>query len=425
MSNNSWTRINGCRIAQFDTGVYSTGANLTVQDSSISAMNTGINLYYAKDATIRNSIITGGSYCGIYADRSSGTIANNTVSGGSWAAIRLYTNVAYEYGPYTVYNNTLKPAGGSGTLMTIHGDINASIYWNNFTATSGYYIDESPATAKLNTTINGKPEGNIYANVISGSVAVQGNVSSSGFPQLYIGFNGTGYPYSAATSQGKIVGNAVDYAPLTPFLYLGDSMPPLPNNTTLEEIPPLPEEEGAAAEPKAGPGIEMPKPKQAPVEPVVEDEEPASKVAPKTATNENPARKVTPKGEPVPKATPTPKVAQKVMPKKGPAQKIAPKAEPAPKVTPKVEPKPKSEPAVSQKAAPRQEASASNAASAAKSEPASKPAVGQKAGASATAEPAAKAAMAAKGEASATAKREPAPSAATEAPVEAGAIASD
>jgi hypothetical protein len=335
--------------------------------------------------------------------------------------------VGYEYGPYLVYNNTLKPAGGSGTLMTIHGDINASIYWNNFTATSGYYIDESPATAKLNTTINGKPEGNIYANVISGAVQVQGNVTSGYGSGLYIGINGTGYPYSQATSQGKIYdpyNEAIDYAPLTPYFYAGDGMPPA-NNTTLEEIPPLPEEEGAAAEPKAGPGIEMPKPKQAPVEPVVEDEEPASKVAPKTATNENPARKVTPKGEPVPKATPTPKVAQKVMPKKGPAQKIAPKAEPAPKVTPKVEPKPKSEPAVSQKAAPRQEASASNAASAAKSEPASKPAVGQKAGASATAEPAAKAAMAAKGEASATAKREPAPSAATEAPVEAGAIASD
>ena len=47
-----------------------------------------------------------------------------------------------------------------------------------------------------------------------GSVQVQGNVSSGGFPSLYIGMNGTGYPYGPANSQNKMV-NAVDYAPLT------------------------------------------------------------------------------------------------------------------------------------------------------------------------------------------------------------------
>ena len=52
----------------------------------------------------------------------------------------------------------------------------------------------------------------------AGAVAVQGNVSSVSFPQLYVGRNGTGYPYGPATSQGKMI-NATDYAPLTPFYF--------------------------------------------------------------------------------------------------------------------------------------------------------------------------------------------------------------
>ncbi|MCX6771033.1 MAG: hypothetical protein NTX79_03185 [Candidatus Micrarchaeota archaeon] len=112
-------------------------------------------------------------------------------------------------------------------MLAFYGWYN-TVYWNNFTSPSGTYVYDttpSPATSHnyLNTTIGGKPEGNLWGNVLNGSVAVTGNVSS-GYPSmaLYIGTGGSGYPYTNTTAQGRIVcintiGCAVDYAPLTPY----------------------------------------------------------------------------------------------------------------------------------------------------------------------------------------------------------------
>jgi hypothetical protein len=66
-----------------------------------------------------------------------------------------------------------------------------------------------------NTTINGNGEGNIWHDVMNGSVDTSGNIYSTGYPSLYIGKYGTGYPYNSTNSFGKISGNVVDYAPLT------------------------------------------------------------------------------------------------------------------------------------------------------------------------------------------------------------------
>jgi len=57
---------------------------------------------------------------------------------------------------------------------------------------------------------------------VNGSVAIQGNVSSS-ITGYYIGFNGTGYPYSSAKTS-KVSSGVIDYYPLTPFLYGGSSV---------------------------------------------------------------------------------------------------------------------------------------------------------------------------------------------------------
>ena len=66
-----------------------------------------------------------------------------------------------------------------------------------------------------NTTINGRGEGNIWHDIMNGSVDISGNISSTLNPSLYIGEYGTGYPYNSTNSFGKISGNVVDYAPLT------------------------------------------------------------------------------------------------------------------------------------------------------------------------------------------------------------------
>jgi hypothetical protein len=351
---------------------YSSSDNNVTNNTAASTSGTGLYIGYGSNAN------TG--YC--YRN----SVDGNTVVSGGQAARLENAQIG------TVSGNTFISAGGNSNLLYILGSGN-TVYWNNFSATNGYYASIAGGN-KLNTTINGKPEGNIYANVISGAVAVQGNVTSGYGAGLYIGMNGTGYPYSQATSQGKIVGNAVDYAPLTPF-YAADSMPP----------PAPPSDDGNATARENVTRIEIPRPKQSPPEQVAEDEEPASKAAPKTTSKTEPV-KTTPKGEPAPKTTPKAdgKAAQKGEPESEPAAtpksvpKPASKAEPVPRITPKAEPAAKAEqkpaPAPAQKAEPTQ------AIAPKKAEPA------------------------AKGEAPAAAKREPAPQAATEAPAEAGAMAS-
>jgi hypothetical protein len=80
---------------------------------------------------------------------------------------------------------------------------------------NGYTYEEA-----MYWSINGanRAEGNIYANVMDGSVAVYGTANSS-IAGLYIGALGAGYPYSNATSGGKFIcsfAGCQDNAPLTP-----------------------------------------------------------------------------------------------------------------------------------------------------------------------------------------------------------------
>ncbi|MEM4555144.1 MAG: right-handed parallel beta-helix repeat-containing protein, partial [Candidatus Anstonellaceae archaeon] len=113
----------------------------------------------------------------------------------------------------TFINNTISNA----TLALVYIDSNATanvFSLNNFTNTSGYYVQDLNGSNHYNTTINGVPAGNIYFNVINGSVHIVGSVPSV-FPGLFYGSAGFGYPYSQATSQGKVSGNVYDYGPLT------------------------------------------------------------------------------------------------------------------------------------------------------------------------------------------------------------------
>jgi hypothetical protein len=116
-------------------------------------------------------------------------------------------------------NNTFISGGGAGNLTSINaGNANNTFCLNNFTATTGVYINDktTATTNNFNCTYEGKNQGNIYFNVMNGSVPIVGTYNSS-ITGLYIGHGGTGFPYSNATT-AKVIGKAVDYAPLTPFI---------------------------------------------------------------------------------------------------------------------------------------------------------------------------------------------------------------
>jgi parallel beta-helix repeat protein len=194
----------------------------------------GVRTYRMFNSMIANNTITNPAGTGLYLQSARmGNVVEGNVFNTSSENIKFYQspyrvdvayNKFYSNGDAVNVDSSSNHLFRSNTFLTRGAYLGAGssgnlFYWNNFT--SGiYYINDASSGNFYNTTINGKPEGNIYANVISGAVAVQGNVSSGYGSGLYIGMNGSGYPYSQATSQGKILGSAVDYAPLTPlFLY--------------------------------------------------------------------------------------------------------------------------------------------------------------------------------------------------------------
>ncbi|MEK7816703.1 MAG: NosD domain-containing protein, partial [Actinomycetota bacterium] len=91
---------------------------------------------------------------------------------------------------------------------------NNTFYWNNFTSTSGLYVNDTNGSNYYNTTLSGHGEGNIWANIINGSVNIVGTSASLYGQGLYYGTSGSGYPYNNSTSGGKVIGNVVDAAPL-------------------------------------------------------------------------------------------------------------------------------------------------------------------------------------------------------------------
>lgn len=115
-----------------------------------------------------------------------------------------------------VANSTFISSNGQENLLDLDSTCNFNtFYGNNFTETSGYYVQDLNGSNYYNTTLAGQGEGNTWNDVMNGSVNITGNVSSTLNPSLYLGEYGTGYPYNNTNSFGKISGNVVDYAPLT------------------------------------------------------------------------------------------------------------------------------------------------------------------------------------------------------------------
>lgn len=114
-------------------------------------------------------------------------------------------------------------------------DTSASIYeTEGATAAGGEIYEESiewlgiaASNGNLYNASECNGEGNVYANVMDGSVNISGLTYSLGYPVLYVGINGD-LPYNETTSLGKMFG-ATDYAPLTPNLYVA----PIYNGTLI------------------------------------------------------------------------------------------------------------------------------------------------------------------------------------------------
>ena len=183
-------------------GVYMNAASGTVKNCVISGFVNGISTYGAAGATMLNNTITVTQSEGM-----TDSYGINIYSGGTGSDKTLVVN--------NTVNNT------NGIAISFGGWFSGEVlaYWNNITASGKYFewreIGSSVFT--LNTTIDGKGEGNIYANVVSGAVDIIGTVVSGHASGYYIGSAGTGYPYDATTSGAKLTSSLVDNAPLTPF----------------------------------------------------------------------------------------------------------------------------------------------------------------------------------------------------------------
>ncbi len=244
------TTVKNCHINNFQTGVHYNGtgtgisygdvSNITVNSTS-SAYCTGaggIFFEYVSHASITNATIStpcriaylGSVYelsaTGIYGGMDGALTLNvcydsnvTHVTAGAMLLQAAYGNVIDDvrsigqlYMPISS-NNVIRNSTFTDTML-LGGSTNNTFYWNNFTAASGSYINDAVGGNFYNATIAGNGEGNIYANVLSGAVQVNGSAPSAGFSSLYIGTGGA-VPYNASDSAGGMVGFAIDYAPLT------------------------------------------------------------------------------------------------------------------------------------------------------------------------------------------------------------------
>ena len=129
----------------------------------------------------------------------------------------------------TIVNNTFIPDTAKSNTLVFVNSSTSTFCMNNFTNTSGLYVNDTIGGNFYNCTYNGSNQGNMWYNVLNGSVNITGTNNSSVIG-LYIGAAGSGYPYNTTSAAGKISGSITDYAPLTPSLTGGN---PLTSNLTV------------------------------------------------------------------------------------------------------------------------------------------------------------------------------------------------
>ncbi|MGV8086234.1 MAG: C1 family peptidase [Candidatus Woesearchaeota archaeon] len=223
---NNFQYIDSCRALSLP-GKYklNTSINSSSANSCISITTPDVTLD-CNGYSLTGNITQIGYNAGVIINASNAVVKNCIIKD-FYYQIRFLNNNTVNA---TITNNTFSNARESNATSLLYSNSasNNYIYLNNFSNTNGEYIRDNTYSYvdinHYNYTINGLLVGNIYENVINGSVLIEGSVESP-IPGLYIGNGGTDYPYSAQTSKGKIAATvngvllplrAIDYAPLTP-----------------------------------------------------------------------------------------------------------------------------------------------------------------------------------------------------------------
>ena len=200
---------------------------------------------YCDNAVSRNHLndVITGNYINLSASTDMGIYFNGAGGTVGFLNVNIANNTLIVPNGYAIYadavvnstfrNNTLAGGSPDEAYLTAPSSGN-TFYWNNFTATSGYYVQDLNGGNYYNTSIGAQPAGNLWANVLNGSVVIKGSMATP-WPGLYYGFVGSGYPYNSTNSQGKLSGAITDYAPLTRNF---TSMPVVVQQPTFEDVNP-------------------------------------------------------------------------------------------------------------------------------------------------------------------------------------------
>jgi hypothetical protein len=195
----NYTVVDGlyATAAIHDAAYFATSIGIKAYNMNLTTSGGGrfsLSLYDLKDSLFANSTL-----------RSTGSGSYNIYLSGAGGSSSSDNNV--------FANLTLINYGLNDLTRIVYGE-NNTFYWNNFTDTGGRYVDDYGSTNKYNTTIDGKGEGNIWYDVITGAALVSGTVNSSYAP-LLIGASGDNYTYNDIHSSFKLNSPGTDYAPLT------------------------------------------------------------------------------------------------------------------------------------------------------------------------------------------------------------------
>ena len=224
-SGNMIVNTTGISIGSEGILLVSNSNNNNIINATATSTYIGLEIMSSSNNTVTNTRINAnsppfGALC-FYSNAQNNTVANSTINGQATTNNAVGFNKGNNTGNILI-NNTILNAT---TLLFLDANASKNIfYWNNFTATNGVYVNDTNGTNYYNATINGQNEGNVWYNVMNGSVIANGSSASTGYPNLYVGTQGSGYPYNTSTSQGKFIcGNSIinytncaDYRPLIP-----------------------------------------------------------------------------------------------------------------------------------------------------------------------------------------------------------------
>ncbi|MGV8087420.1 MAG: BspA family leucine-rich repeat surface protein [Candidatus Woesearchaeota archaeon] len=212
-NNNTITNATTTATTGYGIGIQGSSNNNILTNINTTSNSNAMHISSGNNSIINNITFISNTSTSIFIQNAiNNSITNSTIISINGSKV---IEISHNSTNNSFINNKIISTNKTGTLVYINETSGNNIfYWNNFTDTTGYYINGTNTTNKYNTTISGNGEGNIWYNVINSSVNIRGTINSS-ITGLYIGDAGTGYPYNITTSLGKVTTGVTDYAPLT------------------------------------------------------------------------------------------------------------------------------------------------------------------------------------------------------------------